>query len=437
MSSAAGLGVALAAAPTRPVFAQAKAGKATPNEKIVLGFVGIAGRGNALLDQFIGHDDVEIAAIADVYKPHLDAAIDKVAKARGKAPDGYADFRKLLERADIDAIVCATPPHWHPLVTILACEAGKDVYCEKPMCMSPGEGAAMVKAARANNRITQIGTQIHATDNYHHVVDIVRSGILGKISCVHSVLCMNNAPDGIGKQADGEPPADLDWDLWCGPIPKLPFNETIFTSGRHRFCKALIGSWLHEMGPHIIDLPVWAMDMQAPKSIMAMGGKYAVDDISTVPDTMEATWEFGDHMLQWTYMGASSHGLQMNLGGKGMTGRHGTSFHGTNATLWANYDSFGVYVEGDRLKMEDLPKPPDHTWANHDREFLNSIKSRTLCACDVEYHLKVHTLLNLAHIAMNVNRKIYWDAEKRCITGDNEANALVTPQYRSPWVLPA
>lgn len=436
VSSAVGLGVSLAAGRTK-VLAATGPGRATANEKIVLGFVGVAGRGNSLLDQFLRHADVEVGAICDVYKPHLDAAVEKVKAAKGNTPKAFKDFRQLLEEKDIDAVICATPPHWHPLITIMACEAGKDVYCEKPMCMHPAEANAVVKAARANHRVTQIGTQIHATDNYHHVVDIVRSGILGKISSVHTVLCLNDAPDGIGKQPDSDPPADLDWDMWCGPLPVMPFNQTIFTDGRHRYRKELIGSWLHEMGPHIVDLPVWAMNMTQPKACTAMGGRFTANDISTIPDTVEVLWEYDGYIMTWTNLCASSHGLHFNLGGKGITRRLGTSFHGTNATLWSTYDQFGIYIEGDRIKMEDVPPPPPRTWADHDREFLDAIKSRNLTLCDVEYHRNVHMALNLGHIALEAGRRIQWDAEKSEVIGDREANALVTPEYRAPWSLPA
>lgn len=435
-TSAAGLGAG-ALMNRRPVLAAANPGKATPNEKVVVGFVGVAGRGNLLMDWFLKHEDVACGAVCDVYQPHLDAAVKKVDEVRGRKPKAYRDFRDLLEQADIDAVICATPPHWHPLITVYACEAGKDVYCEKPMCLTPAEGRAMIKAARVNHRVTQIGTQIHAGVNYHHVVDIVRSGILGKISRVHCVLGMNNAPDGIGNEPDSAPPADLDWDFWCGPAPLLPFNRTVFSEGRHRYVKELIGSWIHEMGPHIVDLPVWAMDLGVPKSAVAMGGKYATHDISTIPDTLDVVWDYEDFIMTWSNQCASSFGLEFNRGGKDSTNRQGVTFQGTSASLWATYDEMGIFIEGDRIRDDDLPPAPEKTWPDHDREFIDAVKSRDLCSCDVEYHSKVHTALNLGNIAYAAGRKVTWDPEKNEIAGDAEANALATPAYRAPWRLPA
>lgn len=440
VSSAAGLGAGVTASAvvkSRSMLAQAQPGRATANEKLVLGFVGVAGRGTHLMDVFLHHKDVECGAVCDVYRPHVEAAAKKAQELKGRTPNTYHDFRDLLEQADIDAVVCATPPHWHPLVSIFACEAGKDIYCEKPMCFTPAESEAMIQAARANHRVTQIGTQIHAGETYHHVVEMVRSGMLGKITRVHCVLAMNNAPDGIGNEADSAPPEGLDWDLWCGPAQLFPFNNTIFTGGRHRYKKELIGSWLHEMGPHIVDLPVWAMNLGEPKTVVAQGGRFAMNDISTIPDTMDVVWDYGGFLMSWSNQCASSFGLEFNLGGKGVTSRLGITFQGTNATLWSTYDTWGVYVEGERIREEDLPPAPEKTWAEHEREFLDSIKSRALCSCDVAYHQKVHTALNLGHVALETGRKITWDSESRTIAGDADANALIAPKYRAPWRLPA
>lgn len=421
--------LAMADAPN--IAANVAPGRATASEKIRLGFIGVAGRGMYLMDHFMRHDDVEVAAISDVYDAHLAAAIEKTG---GKA-DGYHDFRDLLERQDIDAIVCATPPHWHPLVSIMACEAGKDVYCEKPMCFTPIEGHAMLKAARLNHRITQVGTQIHATDNYHHVVDIVRSGILGKISRVHCVLSMNDAPDGLGQGPNTPPPEGLDWDMWCGPAPMVPFNEAFFVDGRHRYVRELIGSWIHEMGPHIVDLPVWALNLGEPKSAIASGGKYATNDISTIPDTFEAMWDYGDMIMTWTNQCANSHGLQFHSG-SGIGRRLGISFHGVNGTLTADYTNHELIAEGERVHPEDLPPAPERTWPEHDREFLDCIKTRELPSCDFSYHINVHAALNLGQLAFDLDRKLRWDAENKAIIGDPEADAAIYPNYRAPWVLP-
>lgn len=431
VSSGAAIGAGLAAgcATTQP---RATPRRVSPSEKIVLGFVGVAGRGGSLMEWFGKNADVEIGAVCDVYQRHLDEA---VARSGGKAKP-YHDFRKLLEQSDIDAVVVATPPHWHPLVTIYACEAGKDVYCEKPMCLTPAEGRAMVRAARRNRRVSQVGTQIHAGENYRRVVEIVRSGMLGKIGAVRTVLSLNNAPDGVGRPGDSDPPPGLDWDMWLGPARKVPFNRARFEKGHYRFFAEYVGSWLHEMGPHIIDLPYWAMELGPPEAVSAVGGKFATNDISDIPDTMEVMFEFPDFIMTWSNMCANSHGLTFQRE-PGITRRLGISFHGVNGTLTADYDRRKLIGEGDRLDGVELPEPSLPRSPGHDREFLDCIRSRELPSCDLEKHYPLSVALNLGDIALKVGRKIRWDAKTERIVGDKEADSLVRPDYRRPWSLPA
>ncbi len=428
----AGLGVGCATHPQRAVAtAAASTGKATPSEKIVLGFVGVAGRGTYLMERFGRQPDVEIGAVCDVYQTHLDAA---VARTNGKAK-AYRDFRDLVEQKDLDAVVVATPPHWHALVTIAACDAGKDVYCEKPMCLKPVEGRAIVNAARRNGRITQVGTQIHAEENYRRVVEIVRSGILGPLSAVRTQINLNEAPDGIGRPADCPPPDGLDWNMWLGPAPEKPFNPARFEDGKHRYFADYVGSWLHEIGPHVVDLFYWACEPGPPKAVTAMGGKFATNDISTIPDTMEVLYEYPEYIMTWTNMCANSHGLALHRG-EGMARRLGVTFHGVNGTLLADYGWHELVSEGDRLKDVALPDPWLPSSPGHEREFLDCIKSRERPSCDVENHYPLHVALNLGNLAYQLGRRIEWDAEREEVKGDREANELLKPNYRAPWTLP-
>src|SRR5581483_1962567 len=211
------------------------------NDTIRLGFIGVAGRGYGHLDWFGKHPDVQIAAVCDVHQPHLERAI---AKTEGKA-QGYHDYRKLLENKDIDAVVIATPPHWHAIMAAEAMQAGKDVYCEKPLSRFPGEIRVMVEYAKRYNRITQDGTQVHASPNYHKCVDVVRSGVLGQITAVRNFCAMNDNSEGLDNPPDTDPPAGLDWEMWLGPAPKVPFNIGRFRDGMHRYFKDYVDSWLH------------------------------------------------------------------------------------------------------------------------------------------------------------------------------------------------
>jgi predicted dehydrogenase len=428
---AATAGLAAGCTTTPKAAPNSASGKATANDKIVLGFIGVAGRGSDLMSWFSAYDDVEIGAVCDVYAPHRENAL----ALSGGTAKVYRDFRELLDQPNIDAVVIATPPHWHALMTVLACEAGKDVYCEKPMCLTPVEGRAMVKAARANHRITQVGTQIHASENYRRVVETVRSGVLGPISAVRTQLALNEAPGGIGHPPDTVPPSNLDWDLWLGPRPMMPFNPAKFEKGQFRYWSELSGNWLHEMGPHIVDLPYWALDLGAPKAVSAVGGKFVTNDISTIPDTLEVLFEFDDCIMTWSNMCANSQWPTLSSSGPGYSHLR-IAFHGTNGTLTSNYSEHQVFPEGESLseraqQTDSIPASP-----GHGREFLDAVKSRRLCSCDVAYHYKVHLALNLGDLAYRLGRKIHWDTEKEEVSDDREANQLLQPDYRHPWRLP-
>lgn len=426
-----GVAVALTGAGLAAVSAQAaeQDKPVAASEKTTLGFIGVSGRGTGLMSEFMQYPDMQIAAVSDVYEKNLQAG---VAKAGGDAK-GYADFRKLLERKDIDAVVVATPPHWHPLISILACQAGKDVYCEKPISLYPGECRAMLKAAVANKRMTQVGTQIHAGDNFRRAVEIVQSGMLGKISNVRVVCNMNEYP-GIERVEDSSPPAGLDWDTWLGPARKVPFNEARF--GVHHNFKDYVGSWLHELGPHIVDLAYWAMNPGEPKAVSASGGRYVLDDMTDVPDTMDVLWEYDGFTMTWMHTWCN--GYNFGFGGAPDGGRRlSVIFHGTKGTLVADYGSLQVYADGDRLKDFQAPAPSIPSSPGHQREFLDSIKSRKQPPCSFEYHVPMAVALNLAHVSLYTGRKLHWDAKTGKVVGDAEADRMCNPVYRKPWVLPA
>lgn len=418
-----GLGVPTVAA------AQENAKPVSANDKIILGHIGLGGRGSGVMEWFMGHPDVEVGAVCDVYEPRLRAAVEKTG---GKAK-AYKDFRKLLEQKDLDAVIVTAPPQWHPIMSILACQAGKDVYCEKPICNHPAEAQAMLKAARANKRVTQVGTQIHAGDNYRRAVEIVRSGVLGKIGAVRIICTMNEYPGGIGHPADSNPPDGLDWDMWLGPAPMRPFNQARFDT--HRYFKDYVGSWLHELGPHIVDLAWWAMDPGAPIAVSASGGKFAADDISDIPDTMDVHWEFPSFNMSWIHTSFNSY--PFGFGDNSDKGRKlGVLFHGVNGTLLADYGSHRILSEGDALKDFKAPEPSIPSSPGHEREFLNAIKTRENPSCSFEYHVPLAIALNLGQIALDAGKRIQWDTKAGKIVGDPHADQLMKPVYRKPWTLP-
>ncbi len=407
----------------------ANARSVSAGDKIVVGVIGLGGRGTGVMRGFMSYPDVEIGAVCDVDDGHLAAGLE----AAGGSAKTYKDYRRLLEQKDLDAVLVSTPPHWHPLISIEACQAGKDVYCEKPISRYPAEAVAMAKAARDNKRVTQVGTQIHSLDNFRRCVEIVRSGMLGKIHAVRVVCTMNDYPGGCGRPADGPAPDGLDWDMWCGPAPLVPFNEARFTV--HRYFKDYVGSWLNELGPHIVDLAFWAMDPGQPRSVMATGGRFIANDISTIPDTVDVLWEFDGFTMTWMNMCGNS--FNFDFGGPPDGGRRlGVIFHGTEGTLLGDYGSHKVISEGNRLDEVPLPEPSIPSSPGHDREFLDAIKTREQPLCNFDYHMPMAVALNLGHVALDARRRVYWDPQKLEVTGDREASELATPKYRKPWKFP-
>lgn len=394
------------------------------NERIRVGFIGLGNRGDQVLDGFLVHKDAEVVAICDLYQPYLDFAAKKI----GAAPKQYHDYRKLLDQKDVDAVVVATPDHWHAIPSILACQAGKDVYCEKPLSYRIAEGRAMVEAANKYKRVTQMGNLIHASENYHRVVEIVQSGVLGTISKTRVWMAADRR--GLGSPSDTSPPEGCDYDFWLGPAPKRPFNENRFLFN-WRYFWDYGGGILCDFCCHIVDPVHWAMGVDYPETIVATGGRYALRDNAETPDTLEVVYHYknGDKGFDmvWSQSDASSHGFE----GRGL----GIEFQGTEATLVADYKRFELFPEkGVELKVPEptLPRSP-----GHHREWLNAIKSRAACSCRFDYGHRLASIGHLGNIALWTGEKLRWDGEAERVTNHAEANKhLAREVYRAPWTLP-
>jgi predicted dehydrogenase len=394
-----------------------------PSERIELGFVGVGGMGTGLVNIFKKFPEVEIAALCDVHEPHLNRARNQA----GESAAVFSDFRRVLDRKDIDAVVIATPDHWHGITTIMACQAGKDVYCEKPLAHRIQEGRAMVQAVEKYQRVSQMGNLIHAGENYHRVVEIVRSGVLGKITKTRVWLAADRS--GMGRPADCAPPVGCDYDFWLGPAPKSPFNPNRFTFN-WRYFWDYGGGILTDFCCHIVDLVHWAMDVDAPRTISATGGRFALDDNCEVPDTLDVTYEYekaGQKFLMiWSVTDANSHGLE----NQGL----GIMFQGTEATLVASYGNYKIIPEKGR-KIEEPPKTLPRS-SGHHQEWLSSIKSRSPCSCNFAYGHRLTSVGNLGNISLWTGERLVWDGVAERITNHPEANQYLTKAYRAPWSLP-
>ena len=401
------------------------------NDRIRLGFIGVANRGGQLLSAFLTHADAEVVALCDVNRTTVEKA---GAKLDGKAAT-CGDFRKLIDRKDIDAVVIATPDHWHAIQTIAACDAGKDVYVEKPLSITVYEGRRMVEAARRNNRVVQVGTHRRSSELYAQLADLTHSGKIGKITVGRAYRLSNMAPTGIGHAEPSPPPADLDWDMWLGPRPERSFQETIapYKFRWWHLYSSQMGNW----GVHYLDAIRWLTGETAPASICAMGGKFAVDDDRTVPDTLEAVFQFASGRL--AIFG------QYEASGNPAMPREEVELRGTLATAYIDEKSFELVPERggqfqDRTpRMEPMKVVDKHTNHSltclHARNFLDCIKSRQQPHADVEIGHRSTTFAHLANISLATRCRLEWDADKEQITNNPEANDLLHYEYRKPWKL--
>lgn len=390
------------------------------NERVGVGVIGVGGMGGGHLNNLLKLENAQVTALSDVYE-------ERLAKAREKAPQAatHKDFRQLLERSDVDAVVVASPDHWHALQAILAMEAGKDVYVEKPIALTIAEGRAMVEATNRYDRIVQVGTQQRTAELYQRVRDVVRSGALGPISFIRTWNYGNNYPDGIGMDPDGPPPAGLDWDMWLGPAPQATYNPNRYEHWRWFWDYA--GGNITDWGTHHFDIVHWAMDVEAPRSITAVGGKLHIRDNRETPDTMVATYEYPGFVVAYETRFLNANPLE----GRG----YGIAFHGTNGTLIVDRSRYEIIPEnGSDLKPE-VVEGNGNAHAQHMHDFLEAVKARTRPISDIESGHRASSATMLGNVAFRTGRRINWDAANEVVIEDPEANDFVSKTYRTPWAL--
>ena len=417
---------------------------ASPNEKTRLGLIGAGSRGNQLLDSFFRQPDCEIIAIADVDDRHAGETAKRIKKEKGNLPQTRRDYRFMLDRKDLDAVIIATPDHWHALPAIQAVLAGKDVYVEKPVGHNVAEGQAMLHAARKTNKIMAVGTQQRSSSHFQKAVEIVRSGQLGKIFWVQTWNFENISPVGMGKYADCEAPSHVDYDRWLGPAPERSFNPNRFHL-LFRWFFDYAGGMMSDWGVHLNDIVLWALNSNGPKSVCTTGGIFTTDDERDTPDTMQVVYEFPGCTL--TYSMRKGNGLKYN------GHDYGILFCGTDGSVLLDRDGYSVIpdkvvlpygiklVHGDRsirkidLKADAVTKGVDGQDA-HVRNFLDCLKSRAQPTCDIEIAHRSTNTCHLGNISYKLGRKLEWDADNETFKNDSEANALLRREPRKKYELP-
>ncbi|CAN5907548.1 Gfo/Idh/MocA family oxidoreductase [soil metagenome] len=442
VAGAATLGVGVRAS------ASASASAVSPQERVRLGLIGAGSRGNQLLTDFLRREEVEFVAVADVDDNHAGQTAERIAKEKGgQRPDTMRDYRQMLDRDELDAVVIGTPDHWHAHPTIHACQAGKDVYVEKPLAHNVAEGRAMVNAARKYGRVVQVGTQQRSSENFRKAAEAVRSGKIGKVHWVQTWNFENISPLGMGPVENTEPPPHVDYDMWLGPAAKVPFNVHRFHL-LFRWYFDYAGGMMSDWGVHLNDIVLWALDVKGPSAVATTGGIWTVKDDRDTPDTMQVVYQFPDDCVL-TYSMRKGNGYPLD--GKG----YGIQFHGTDGTLFLDRaghriipdrlaEPYGIQSVKGKMETRTIDLEPESFEAQgdgtpeHIADFLNCVKTRETPICDVE---RIHHSTNTTHLG-NISyllggRKLVWDVESETFPNDPQANRLLTREYRQGYELPA
>ena len=352
----------------------------------------------------------------------------------------------MLDRKDVDAVHIATPDHWHATAAVLACQAGKDVYVEKPTSLTVREGRAMVDAPRGSTTAScRSGTQHRSAPHFRQIAEIIQRGDIGPVKFVRVWNYANQWPNGIGRKPAQEPPAGLDWDMYLGPSPKVPFNPNRFLS-TFRYFWDYSGGYITDFGNHRLDTMQQIMGVTAPRTVSASGGKLALNDDRETPDFLTVTYEYDNFIC--TYEGS-------NLNGYGMGGRtagqryynsrgewdqpNGIAFYGTEATIFAERIGWEIFPEPERPGGDKRRAAVKRMWENveeptrlHALNFVESVRSRKAPNADIEIGHRSTSVALLGNIAMKTGKKLHWNAEKEQFSNDSDASAMLTRTLRKP-----
>ena len=416
------------------------------NERVNFGLLGFGLIGRVHTQTFAGLKEAHLTAVSDAFKPRM-------AACRELAPDAtaHADFRKLLERKDVDAVIVATPDHWHALHTMMACAAGKDVYVEKPTHLFVREGEWMQRVATRHGRIVQVGTQQRSGPHYQRAKDLLRHGAIGDIVSVQCDFFRNIRP-GIGRPPDGEAPADFDWDMHLGPAPARRYNPN---RGLYHFrwFWDTAGGQMTNLGHHSLDIVHWIFDLKAPRAVSSQGGRWFLQDNGETPDTQNAVIEYEKfpvvvQIREAAAGGGLASGALVFIGTKGRMKIDRSGFEITpdkKANPQNTVAAIGVHPVGGPQPVDE---PKDQKWCEamsdktgvsaqqytrHAQNFIDCIKSRKTPVSDLESSHWISTACHLANLSLQTGRKLSWDAAANDLRADREASALLQRAYRAPW----
>lgn len=441
------------------------------NDRLNVGLIGTGGRGtfdarlmrgteediktmapanyhNGKMDpRLTGPRNVEISALCDVYGSRMESAKRWATQAKT-----YDDYRKLLEQKDVDAVIVATPDQWHAQIMIMACEAGKDVYLEKPAMYRLGEAKAMIDTVRRTKRIVQVGTQHRSGDHFAQAAKMVQGGEIGEVHFVRVWNYMSRGSATATPAPDSAPPADLNWDFWLGPAPKVPFNSARLG---YRSWMDYTNGLISDYGNHRFDSVHQIMGVEVPLKISSAGARFDKNRGGDILDFQQATYEYPNFVMSYEGIMYNGHGVGGRTPGMayyGMRGEedrpHGMAFYGTNGTLFVDRIGMELYPEArggmgrrggaaaptakplERMHMNEDEPTPLHT-----KNFVDCVRARRDPSPNIETGVRATAISLLGNVALWTGRKVSWDEKTWSFPGDKEANGHLFRTYRKPWDL--
>jgi len=406
------------------------------NDRIQVAVIGVRSRGREHISIFGKQSQATIAAICDIDPEQSARAVELTDQIQGRKPKVYQDLRKLLEDNSIDVIMIATCNHWHALATIWACQAGKDVYVEKPASHNIFEGRKMVEAAHKYNRIVQVGMQSRSTEHKVQAIRRLREGVIGKIYLAKGI-CFKRRQS-IGRKPDGPVPSGVDYDLWRGPAPMRPFNANRFHYNWHWFWDTGNGD-IGNQGVHEMDIARWGLNKRTlPKRVVSAGGKFVYDDDQETPNTQLATFEYEDCQLVFEVRGLLTGGeSSVVLDGNNYIGNH---FFGSEGYMSVDLQGYQIYKGEKRELVEQVAFKEPQTWDTTPiiQNFLQAVRSRKAqdLTCDAEEGHLSAALCHMANISYRTRRILDFDPKSENFPGDREANSYLARAYRAPFTVP-
>jgi predicted dehydrogenase len=431
--------------PRRAVLASAAAAFTTSlftgrvkgaNDRVAVGFIGLGAMGSGNLGYSMKVPEIQPAALCDIYQPHLERA-QAAARKGGYEPKTVADFRDVIADKSLDAVCISTPDHWHAYMTVEACKAGKDVYVEKPACVYIDEGPKMVAAARKYKRIVQAGTMQRSGGYFKKASELVHSGILGDVTFCHAFQSGLTKETGYGNPPDDAPvPAGLDWDMWLGPAPKVPFNANRWgvksaTFPTFRYFWDYAGGAMTDWGVHLIDPLHQCFDEVMPTAITALGDKFYVKDNVQTPDTMLATFHYPKFLT--TYESRTCNQIPLF----GLNQSAGSMVGGTEASVLVSRSGCWLIPnKGSKVEAQTFENDPTLRDMNvpHWKNWIACVKSREKPTSEIETCVRSSAVCQLGNVALRSQSLLDWD-ENNWTVKQNAAKPFLQSHYRAPWKL--